>query len=253
MAERSFDDVIVAEAYEAMIDWPRRLANETPFYRWIFDRIGAKRVLDAACGAGHHAAMFHQWGLEVEAADVSAAMIARARSAHGEPANLRWVVRGFDQPAAAPEAFDVAVCVGNSLALAADESVAGPAVEAMLGAVRSGGAVVIQLLNLWRLCDGPVTWQKCLRRRLGDQEMMIIKGVHRAGRLGFVDMILVSLDSDVPRLHAPTSRLLGLDIEQLRQWVGNGGAGDCQAFGGYDRAAYDPASSADLILVAQKR
>ena len=91
-----FDDF--ADAYEAMIDWPKRLAHEEPFYRRLFDRLRAGSVLDAACGTGQHAAMFHSWGLQVEGADVSPVMIERAKTKFGEPRGLQWTVRGFEQP-----------------------------------------------------------------------------------------------------------------------------------------------------------
>ena len=124
-------------------------------------------MLDAACGTGHHAALFHSWGLGVEGADLSPAMIDRARN-FGQPQGLHWSVRAFDAPVAAAEPFDVAVCVGNSLSLAPDIAVAGRAIGQMLSAVRRGGAVVIQVLNLWRLPDGPCVWQKCRPAMLPD-------------------------------------------------------------------------------------
>ena len=34
-----FDDGRVADIYDAMIDWPKRLAHEGPFYRRLFQRI----------------------------------------------------------------------------------------------------------------------------------------------------------------------------------------------------------------------
>ena len=76
-----FDDELVADIYDVMIDWPKRLAHEGPFFRRLFQRADARRVLDAACGTGRHAALMHSWGLEVEAADISPAMIARAKAA----------------------------------------------------------------------------------------------------------------------------------------------------------------------------
>ena len=97
-----FDDF--ADIYEAMIDWPKRLAHEGPFYRRLFERIGVRSAIDVACGTGHHAAMFHSWGLRVEGADLSPAMIDRARNSFGQPASLQWTVRGFDQPIAAGRA-----------------------------------------------------------------------------------------------------------------------------------------------------
>ena len=149
-----------------MIDWPKRLAHEEPFYRRLFQRLGARSVLDVACGTGRHAAMFHGWGLRVEGADLSPAMIDRARTRFGQPDGLRWAVRAFDQPTPKTEPFDVAVCVGNSLALAPDMATVERAIRQMLAAVRSGGAIVIHVLNLWHLPDGPCVWQKCLRAAL---------------------------------------------------------------------------------------
>ena len=119
---KTFDDL--TDIYESMINWPKRLAHEEPFYRGLFGRIGARRVVDVACGAGQHAAMFHSWGLEVTGADISPAMIARAREHFGEPRGLRWLVRGYDQPFADGETADAVVCVGNSLALAPDMTTA---------------------------------------------------------------------------------------------------------------------------------
>ena len=62
----------------------------------------------------------------------------------------------FDQPVEPAEPFDVAVCVGNSLALAPDMATVERAIRQMLAAVRDGGAIVVQVLNLWRLPDGPL-------------------------------------------------------------------------------------------------
>ena len=82
-----FNDV--TDVYEAMIDWPKRLANEGRFFRRLFDDVGVSRVVDVACGTGRHGAMFHSWGMEVEGADIGTSMIERARTNLGEPANMR--------------------------------------------------------------------------------------------------------------------------------------------------------------------
>ena len=50
MTGTRFDDL--TDVYEAMIDWPKRLAHEEPFYRRLFEDVGARRVIDVACGTG---------------------------------------------------------------------------------------------------------------------------------------------------------------------------------------------------------
>ena len=174
----------LTDVYEAMIDWPKRLANEGPFYRRLFEQYGVRSVVDVACGTGRHAAMFHSWDLQVEGADLSPAMIDRARASFGEPAGLRWVVRGFDQPIAPESPFDAAVCVGNSLPLAPDMATVRQAIGEMLAAVRRGGLLVIHALNLWHLPDGPCVWQKCRRADSAARRSPDRQGSSPLGRAG---------------------------------------------------------------------
>ncbi|HOB74427.1 MAG TPA: class I SAM-dependent methyltransferase [Phycisphaerae bacterium] len=250
MRNQAFDDF--SDAYEAMIDWPRRLAHEEGFYRRLFDEVRARSVLDVACGTGRHAAMFHSWGLTVEGADISPAMIERCRERFGESQTLRWVVRGFDQPHPEPASFDVAICVGNSLALAGDEAAVAAALRQMLAAVRPGGRVLIHVLNLWRLPDGPAQWQKCVRASLPEGESLIVKGVHRAGSTGYVNMIVARLDLSEPRMRTECVPFVGLEAAGLEAMLGCAGATRIETYGAWHMQPYDREQSPDLIMVATK-
>jgi SAM-dependent methyltransferase len=250
MGAEMFEDI--AELYDALIDWPKRLANEEPFYRAMFEQHGVQRVLDVACGTGRHAAMFHSWGLQVEGADVSPAMIARCRAQFGESESLRWIVRAFDQPHTDAGSFDAVVCVGNSLALASDLETAERVIGAMLAALRQGGVCVLQVLNLWHLPDGPCVWQKCKRVTLQGAEHILVKGVHRTGQRGFVDLVDLtpSPAGVVPRYDS--AAFLGLENDRLGRTVRQAGAAEVHCFGGFQRQAYDREQSQDLIVVIQK-
>jgi SAM-dependent methyltransferase len=245
-----FDDL--TDVYEAMIDWPKRLAHEAPFYRRWFEKCGVGSVIDVACGTGRHAALFHSWQLRVEGADISRAMIDRARNNFDEPPGLRWVVRSFDQPIAPAEPFDAAVCVGNSLALAPDKATVERCVGQMLAAVKSRGLIVVQVLNLWHLPDGPCVWQKCRRTVLSQTECFISKGVHRSGQRGFVE-ILVTLPTEPAAMRSESLPFLGLEAGELEVIARAAGAGEVRFFGGYQDQAYDRQKSVDLVMVAEKR
>jgi SAM-dependent methyltransferase len=242
----------LAGLYDALIDWPRRLANEEPFYRQLFDQIGAHRVLDVACGTGRHAAMFHSWGLRVDARDASPQMIDRCRELHGESDSLRWTVRAFDEASDASAAYDVVTCVGNSLALAPNLETAGRAVRAMLAAVRPGGVCVLHVLNIWHLPDGPCVWQKCKRITLAGAEYIVFKGVHRVGARGFVELAVAEHTGDTVTPHSDTTPLLGLDREYLAYAAREAGAAATRCYGDYQHAPYDRERSVDLIVVAEK-
>ena len=244
-----FDDL--TNVYEVMIDWPKRLANEEPFYRRLIQRTGATSAIDVACGTGRHAAMLHGLQLRVEGADVSPRMIQRAQQTFGCSDTLRWVVRSFDQPIAEPGTFDLALCVGNSLALAGEMEIVRRAIREMLRAVRDGGSIVVQVLNLWHLPDGPCVWQKCRRTALAQREVLIIKGVHRCGTRGYVDLVVTALDAGA-EMRSESVPFLGLEAAQLEQMARQSGAGQVSFAGGYQEQPYDRQASTDLVMVAEK-
>lgn len=248
MTNKLFDDL--TDVYEAMIDWPKRLTNEEPFYRRWFEQVGVRSVADVACGTGRHAAMFHGWALRVEGSDLSPRMIERARSSLGEPPGLRWVVRGFDEPIGSPEPWDAVLCVGNSLALAPEGETVERALRQMLDAVRTGGLLVVHVLNLWRMPDGPCQWQKCLRTTLPQGEVLILKGVHRCGPRGYVELLVMDPAGGVLRSEAVAFQ--GLECRELELIARESGAVHVQFFGGYEEQPYDRHKSTDLLLVARK-
>src|SRR5512133_25011 len=95
---------VIAEAYDAMIDWDRRLANESPLFRDVFARAGARTVLDSSCGTGRHVAMFAAWGLGAHGSDLSPEMIDHCREVHAG-SGATWSVRSFLEKA--ERKFDV--------------------------------------------------------------------------------------------------------------------------------------------------
>lgn len=249
MADGSF--VMPPEVYEATIDWPNRLAYEGPFYRQLFERVGVRRVLDNACGTGNHAALFHSWGLDVEGADISEAMIRHCRTRYGQPDGLRWVVRGFDQPAEPAASFDAVVCPGNSLALARDTDAVIRAVHRMVQAVRPGGAVVIHLLNLWHVPEGPTHWMKC--QGLGEVAAgrIAIKGIHRCGPRGYADFIILNpVGPAGAEMAAESICFWGLEASDLRTMALQAGASRVECFGSFTQNPYERPVSQELVFVA---
>ena len=240
------------ESYDALVDWPRRLANEEPFYRQLFEQFGVQRVLDAACGTGHHAAMFHTWGLDVEGADASAAMTEFCRARHGESERLRWKTRPFFEPASPAGSYDVVVCVGNSLSLAPDVTAIGRALRAMLASIRPGGVCVVQVLNLWRLDEGPTNWPKCVRVQRGESTQLLIKGLHRTGGVGHIDLIDIRTQAGGPTTHFHAATFLGIHADELAAAADSAGGRDVRLYGTFKHEPYNPKTSPDLILVCQR-
>ncbi len=238
-----------SDVYDALINWTARLAGEAPFYRTLFKKHHVHTVLDAACGSGRHAAMFRDWGLLVEGADQSAEMIARARETYGDSDELRWTQRSFDTRRPTTS-FDAAICVGNSLSLAADLAMVKRTVGALLSAVRPGGIVVLHVLNLWSLPDGPVTWQRFKRVAIDGADHLLAKGVHRAGGRGFIDLLDFRGTDAAPAI--TQAEFLGLRFADLRDFAHDAGAASVVSYGDYSFCQFDEDSSADLIVIIRR-
>jgi hypothetical protein len=163
------------------------------------------------------------------------------------------MVRSFDQPVIADPPFDAAICVGNSLALAGRWSIACQAVRCMLDTLRPEGVLIIHVLNLWRLPDGPCQWQKCRRLSLPGWtgELLVTKGLHRSGERGFVDLILVDPD-EARLLKSESVPLLGIERKSLKAAAQQAGADRIEFRGGYEGQLYEREQSTDLIMLARK-
>ena len=111
--------------------------------------------------------------------------------------------------------------------------------------------MILHAINLWRLPDGPCIWQKCQKTTLPEGEGLIIKGIHRSGSRGHVEVIVVPVAGGA---FATTESVpfLGLDATELESIVRRAGGHDVHLFGGYPDEPYDRQRSVDLLMVAQK-
>lgn len=251
---RSADFELDPAVYDAMVDWQRRLANEAPFWRARIDEAAARRALDVACGPGRHAAMFREWGLDVTGVDASAAMIAHCQRERGEYANLRWRQCAFAElgQLADEPPFDLVYCIGNSLALAGEISHAAAAIRDMGRLLRPGGVCVVQVLNFHRLVEGPVHWSQPREVCVGGALRTIVKGVHRVGSAGYIDVVEFEAAGGLDTTTGRSTRLLALTPADLQPVFSSGDWRDAMWFGGYDEQPFDSTSSVDLMLIARR-
>lgn len=181
LSDEEFYDRL-ADYYDAMNDWPARLAYEGPFLKRVLEEGGARNVLDAACGTGRHAIALADWGYEVFGADASTRMVLRAQAnAVRAGAAIRFETARFSElPSVAPGPFDAVLCIGNSLPHVADQADLAGSLRGMAEVLRSGGLLILHNLNYdrrWRekpkfmkLDSGTIDGQETLIWRLADYE-----------------------------------------------------------------------------------
>lgn len=246
-----YDDF--SRAYDLMVDWPRRLAREAPFFKDVFERVGARRVIDVACGTGRHARLFASWGLEVVGADASEAMIKEALSAT-DVESVEFIVADFLTVAeSASGPFDAVVCIGNSLPHVRSLGEAREALEGFAKLLRHGGALVLQMRNAdraYRRGDhmlGPTS------RTVAGVEHVFVRLYHIEP--DHMDLTIVSLAKHEGHgggwsAKADHTVLVPIFFAELRSALAGAGLTDVEAFGDYQGTPFDPVSCDDLVLSA---
>ena len=84
-----------------------------------------------------------------------------------------------------------------------------------------------------------------------EDEVLILKGVHRSGSRGYVEFLTASL-ADGKLLHHESVPFLGLEASQLEESARDAGAKTIHFFGDYKQHPYKREKSPDLIMVAEK-
>lgn len=243
----------LAVDYDRFVNWEGRLSHELPFFASLFERHGVRRVLDAACGTGHHAIALAQRGYRVIGTDLSAPMIARAvENAAAQDVDVTFTVAGLGRYAALGQTFDAAICLGNSLPHLLSEEAVQEALADFAAVLRPGGVLVIQNRNFDRVWSARERFMPPQTFRDADGEWIFVR---------FYDFHEESLTFNMLRLqraeegwsqNVESTELRPVFVRDLESALAAAGFGTVTLFGGYDGSPFDGATSGDLIAVAVK-
>ena len=82
-------------------------------------------------------------------------------------------------------------------------------------------------------------------------DALILKGVHRCGDRGYVDLIVTDLSGNAA-MRSESTPFLGLEASDLDRMARAAGARNVALFGGYQDQPFDRQQSVDLVMVAEK-
>jgi len=259
--------------YDRFVDWPARLAVELPFIERQLQALGARRVLDAACGTGMHAVALAQRGYEVAGADLSAGMIERARTnAAAAGVDVRFEVAGFGALSTLTPAlslggrggqpltgrgeggFDAVLCLGNSLPhLLTPEDLAA-ALADFAACLAPGGLVLIQNRNFDAVVASHERWMEPQSRREGQAEWLFLRfyDFEPDGLLAFNLVTLRREGVGGWSQRVAASRLRPLVQKDLTEALGAAGFAEIAHWGDMQGAPFDPQASPNLVVTARR-
>jgi glycine/sarcosine N-methyltransferase len=242
--------------YDRFVDWPGRLAVELPFIEHQLQAVGARRVLDAACGTGMHALALARRGYAAVGADLSPGMIARARAnAAAAGVGVPFEVAGFGGlNAQVGTGFDALLCLGNSLPHLLAPADLAAALADFAACLRPEGLLLIQNRNFDAVLARGERWMDPQAHQEGNVEWLFLRfyDLNPDGTLTFNLVTLRREGSDAWRQHVLTTRLWPLRQEELIAALSPAGFGEVTCWGDTQGASFDPARSPNLVVTAQR-
>jgi SAM-dependent methyltransferase len=257
--------VAPAADYDEFVNWDKRLANEGPFFRELFEREGVSRVIDVGAGSARHSIMFASWGLEVVAVDPDASMLAQAQANAERFAeeiaaaggSLTIVQGGFGELHRLEiGTADALTCTGNALPHVAGRDGLTEALADFASVLAPGGVLVLHLLNHERLLEKRprVVPPKVVEAADGSTKVFVrlIDYEPSSEFLGFDFITLVRDAEGVWGLSSRRSPHTAIPVSLLRTELPCAGFGRIEEFGGHDRHTLT-GTDESVIVVAQRR
>lgn len=239
----------MADTYDIMVDWPARLARERPFFAELFREQRIERALDIGCATGHHARTFAELGAHVVGIDPSEPLLdtARALTAGDNP---RFVAGGFADLPALTERFDFVSVLGNTLAHVRHARGLRTALRNIVTVLAPGGLLCMQVLNYDRLLIENSRWLPLVSRRRDDRDYLFLRE-HRMVR-GKAEFTLITLTGENGwQQHVERTTHLPLTQDTLRLALQRAGFTRIDCYGSFQRETYAPATSPNLVVLAQ--
>ncbi|MFB3854582.1 MAG: class I SAM-dependent methyltransferase [Vicinamibacterales bacterium] len=247
--------------YRSLVDWPRRLAREWPFFERAFSGVPLRRVLDLGSGGGEHARLFASHGLEAAGVDLSPDLVDEARAAMQAFRGIPEVTFAAGDIARVSELvagpFGAAVCLGNTLPHILDDETLGGLVRQLRELVLPGGVVIIQMLNYERIFSAPVRYLPPLFRPHPEGETVFLRILDPQGdgrTVIFTPSTLLRRLSGEPPIEVTAAERVvhrGWRAGEIEGALAAFGFDSFARYGGFDGGAFDPRASLDLVLVAR--
>ena len=238
--------------YDAIIDWPERLARETPLLREVFSRHNVTSVLDTACGTGEHAALFASWGLGVVGTEVSREMLEACWSKYeGQP--IEWAEVGFGEThAALSRTFDAVTCLGNSFPHVLSDDLAERAAADFAALTRPSGCLIIQQLNYeaMRLAGERVMGPQA--RTLDGRETLFLRFFELERSPMRFTIVKLTRDGEAWSREQWETEHRAWTAQEMERLLTNAGFRSVEFVGDFSKAPLDPGTSDQMILIATR-
>ncbi|UCH03580.1 MAG: class I SAM-dependent methyltransferase [Candidatus Thorarchaeota archaeon] len=248
----SFDEI--ALAYDNSIDWNARLKREMPFLVESLEKSGGNHVLDMACGTGRHSVELAAQELKAVGFDCSQAMIGFATSLaqERELAVDFQVADMLDFRFSIYGPFDLAFCLGNSLALLPSMADLKQVVTNAYSVLRLGGTFIAQVLNFKEILSTGFRFFPIKGGVTRKNEDVIFSRFYEHGEGDHSTLVACSFVKQNRDwvTSISTQSVLHTELELMRGALESAGFSELEFFSDYSKNPFHPEFSRNLVVRA---
>jgi SAM-dependent methyltransferase len=239
--------------YDRFVNWSSRLAFERPFIESRLQSVGARRILDTACGTGQHSIALAKAGYQVVGSDLSAGMIEVARRNAAETGvTVDFVVAGFgEQACSVAGQFDAVLCLGNSLPHALTASALDGALADFRAVLRRGGLLIVQNRNFDQVWKTRSRWMPPETHREGDQEWLFLRFYDFGAQTITFNVVTLRRQGASWSQTADSTELRPIFQRDLDAALARAGFDGLHFYGSLSEEPFDPLKSGNLVAVAR--
>lgn len=237
-----------AALHERLVSLDSRRSRELPFYKQLVQDFQLQNVLDLACGTGHHAIMFTELGLLVDAMDLSDSMLKMAT----ENANMAKISIGFKKgdfrsfTQYYPGNYDAIVCLGNSLPYLKEKSEIQQLICDIADHLNNSGLFILEFRNYdYLMAQKPRFFPLSIKENSGFIYVLDYLDNEIVFNLLYLDL----KSEELKTFETTYFPLLYGDIEVF---LNNSGLKIIQQWENYSKSPFDIVNSPRLLLIAQK-
>ncbi len=252
----------LATIYDYFVNWESRLAYELPFLEQQLSTLGEDpsqiRVMDTACGTGHHAIALASHGFQTFGSDLFPEMVSLA-DANAKAAGARVTFRtaGFgsiNDSFKQPGEFDAVLCLGNSLPHVSSVADLDKALQDFKQLLRPGGLIILQMRNFDKVMGEKNRWMEPQTVQDGSVDWLFLRfyDFEADGKIQF-NILSLHRKANAPwHTQLTSTHLLPIFSEQLKTELGLLGFKDIKLYGNLAADPFAATTSGDMVVVATK-
>ena len=252
----------LATIYDYFVNWDSRLAYELPFIEQHLRTLGEDasqiKVMDTACGTGHHAIALASLGFQVSGSDLFPEMVSLA-DANAKAAGVKVTFRtaGFGniiESFGQTGKFDAVLCLGNSLPHVDSEAELDQALQDFKDLLHPGGLLLLQMRKLDLVMGEKKRWMEPQTVKDGSTEWLFLRfyDFETDGKIQF-NILSLHRKANAPwQTQLTSTHLLPIFSERLKALLGVLGFNNIKLFGNLAADIYSADTSGDLVLIAYK-